>query len=134
MAAFHFELVSPERLVFSGKVVSVVVPGIMGEFTALAGQAPFMTTLRPGLITIEEEGNKGKQQFYVLEGFADVGEAGLTILADGALPVSEVDEARFTADLAQAETDITDAPDDDFRLLAIERRDQLTYLKTLLRP
>ncbi|ACB93873.1 F0F1 ATP synthase subunit epsilon [Beijerinckia indica] len=134
MAAFHFELVSPERLVFSGEADSVVVPGVEGEFTVLAGHAPFMTTLRPGLITVNDATSKEKLEFYTLGGFVDVGEGGLTILADVALPIAEADQARFTADLAQAETDIHDAPDADFRLVAIERRDQLAYLKTLLRP
>ena len=53
MAAFSFELVSPEKLLFSGEVDAVVVPGAEGEFTVLKNHAPFLTTLKPGVIEID---------------------------------------------------------------------------------
>ncbi len=79
-APFHFELVSPEKLVFSGEVEQVDVPGAEGDFGVLAGHAPFVTTLRPGMLTVHGPG--GAQQMVVLGGFAEVSAEGLTVLAD----------------------------------------------------
>ena len=56
MATFHFELVSPERLLFAGEVSQVDVPGEEGEFGVLAGHAPYIATLKPGLLTIHGDG------------------------------------------------------------------------------
>ena len=58
MAAFAFELVSPERLMFSGQVEAVIVPGTEGEFTVLKDHAPFMSTLKPGIVEIDETASK----------------------------------------------------------------------------
>jgi F-type H+-transporting ATPase subunit epsilon len=85
----HFELVSPEKLVFSGEVDQVDVPGAEGYFGVLAGHAPFVTTLRPGILTVHGAG--GAQKIVVLGGFAEVSAEGLTVLA-------EVAEAIETAD------------------------------------
>lgn len=82
------EIVSPERLVISDIVKSVVVPGADGYFTVLGDHAPLMTTLKPGFITVED--NAGVSHvYYVRGGFADVSPAGLTILAEEARPVLE---------------------------------------------
>jgi F-type H+-transporting ATPase subunit epsilon len=82
------EIVSPERLVISETVKSVVVPGADGYFTVLGEHAPLMTTLRPGFITVED--NAGVSHvYYVRGGFADVSPEGLTILAEEARPVAE---------------------------------------------
>ena len=82
------EIVSPERLVISETVKSVVVPGADGYFTVLGEHAPLMTTLKPGFLTVED--NAGVSHvYYVRGGFADVSPEGLTILAEEARPVSE---------------------------------------------
>jgi F-type H+-transporting ATPase subunit epsilon len=82
------EIVSPERLVISDTVRSVVVPGTEGYFTVLGEHAPLMTTLRPGFITVED--NAGVSHvYYVSGGFADVSPEGLTILAEEARPIAE---------------------------------------------
>ncbi len=78
MATLHFELVSPEKLVFSGEVDQVDVPGAEGDFGVLAGHAPMVTTLRPGVLTVFAGG--GQQKIVVLGGFAEVSAKGLTIL------------------------------------------------------
>ena len=70
MATFHFELVSPEKLVFTGEVTQVDVPGETGEFGVLAGHAPYVATLKPGVLTIYEDG--GAQRIVVRGGFAEV--------------------------------------------------------------
>jgi F-type H+-transporting ATPase subunit epsilon len=92
--ALHFELVSPEKLVFSGDVQQVDVPGAEGEFGVLEGHAPMVTTLRPGILTVYAGGNAEK--IVVLGGFAEVSAAGLTILADVAEPVDGIDRAMVT--------------------------------------
>jgi F-type H+-transporting ATPase subunit epsilon len=87
--ALHFELVSPEKLVFSGEVEQVDVPGTEGDFGVLAGHALFVTTLRPGILTVHGAG--GAQQIVVLGGFAEVSADGLTVLADVAEAIESVD-------------------------------------------
>jgi F-type H+-transporting ATPase subunit epsilon len=87
--ALHFELVSPEKLVFSGEVEQVDVPGAEGDFGVLAGHAPFVTTLRPGILTVHGAG--AAQRIVVLGGFAEVSAQGLTVLADVAEAVEGID-------------------------------------------
>jgi F-type H+-transporting ATPase subunit epsilon len=130
--AFHFELVSPEKLLFSGDVDSVIVPGSEGEFTVFAGHAPFMSTLRPGVVAIAEGAGKN-QRLFVRGGFADVAPTGLTILAEQAIPLAELDSAKLDADIKDAEEDAADATTDDARRVASEKRDQLRELKAALK-
>lgn len=132
MAAFHFELVSPERLVFSGEVEGVVVPGAEGEFTVLKGHASVMSTLKPGVLVIEEAPAK-KTRLFVRGGFADVAPTGLTVLAEHTIPLDELDGAKLAADIKDAEEDIADATTDDARRKAAEKRDQLLELKAALK-
>jgi F-type H+-transporting ATPase subunit epsilon len=132
MPAFHFELVSPEKLLFSGEVESVVVPGSEGEFTVLKGHAPFMSTMRPGVVAIGAAAGKS-QRLFVRGGFADVAPTGLTILAEHAIPLDELDAAKLEADIKDAEEDVADATTDDARRAASEKRDQLRELKAALK-
>ena len=89
MATFSFELVSPTRLVHSGEVEEVIVPGLEGEFGVFANHAPFVSSLRPGILTIKSAG--GEKRLYVRDGFAEVNPKGLMVLAEVAVPVEEVD-------------------------------------------
>jgi len=89
MANFRFELVSPEKLLFSGEVQQVDVPGIEGDFGVLADHAPMVTTVRPGILTVHAA--SGVQKIVVLGGFAEVSEDGLTVLADVAEAVEDID-------------------------------------------
>ena len=123
MATFHFDLVSPERLLFSGEVDQVDVPGSEGEFGVLAGHAPLVATLKPGILTIIDGGNR--QRIVVFGGFAEVSRAGLTILADGAIPVEDVDAAAIAAQIKDAEEDVADATDDATRDRLRRKLDQL---------
>ena len=86
----HFSLVSPERELFSGDVKQVDAPGVEGEFGVLPKHAPFMTVLKPGIVEVDETASK-KARLFVRGGFADVSPAGLTILAEQAIPVEELD-------------------------------------------
>jgi F-type H+-transporting ATPase subunit epsilon len=123
MAAFPFELVSPSRLVFSGQVEQVDVPGAEGDFGVLAGHAPFVSTLRPGVLRIYEGG--AAKSYFVRGGFAEVNAKGLTVLAETAVPVEEVDRDAFATAIKEAEQLIAEAKDEEGRWKAIEAADQL---------
>jgi len=104
MATFHFDLVSPEKLLFSGDVEQVDVPGAEGDFGVLAGHAPLVTTLRPGILTVH--GTGGEQKIMVLGGFAEVSAQGLTVLADTAEAVEEVDREMLASHISELEQHI----------------------------
>ena len=104
MTSLHFELVSPEKLVFSGEVEQVDVPGAEGDFGVLAGHAPFVTTLRPGILTVH--GSGGAQEIVVLGGFAEVSDEGLTVLADVAEAVEGIDRGMIAARISEMESRI----------------------------
>jgi len=130
MATFHFELVSPERLLFAGEVSQVDVPGEEGEFGVLAGHAPYIATLKPGLLTIHGDG--APQRIVVRGGFAEVGPTGLTVLAEQATPASEIDSATLDQNIKDAQEDVNDAQTDIARDKARERLEQLNTLKAAL--
>jgi F-type H+-transporting ATPase subunit epsilon len=102
------EIVSPERLVLSEVVTSVTVPGTEGYFTVMNDHAPFMTTLRPGFITVNGLGGRDAI-FFVKGGFADVSPEGLTILAERSVPFSEFDHADLSAQIKAAEAELAAA-------------------------
>jgi F-type H+-transporting ATPase subunit epsilon len=102
--ALHFELVSPQKLVFSGEVDQVDVPGAEGDFGVLAGHAPLVTTLRPGILTVFTGGNA--QKIVVLGGFAEVSSEGLTVLADLAEAIEDIDRAMITERISELESRI----------------------------
>jgi F-type H+-transporting ATPase subunit epsilon len=131
MAAFHFEIVSPEKLVFSGEVEAVVVPGIEGEFTVLKDHAPLISTLKPGIVVIDETPSK-KLRLFVPGGFAEVAPSGLTILANQAIDLADLDAAKIEAGIGTFEEDISRATSDEVRRAAVEKRDQLLELKAAL--
>ena len=107
MATFHFELVSPDKISFSGEVDQVDVPGAEGDFGVLAGHAPLIALLRPGIMTVYAGGEQTK--LVVLGGFAEVGPDGLTVLADVATSVEDVDrDALQAGQIAQMETRVND--------------------------
>jgi F-type H+-transporting ATPase subunit epsilon len=130
MATFHFELVSPERQLFSGAVEQVVVPGAEGDFGVLAGHAPFVSSLRPGILTIHGDGQP--RRLYVRGGFAEVSEAGLTVLAERATAVEDLRADQIDAEIRDAEEDLADAKDDAAKARAAEKLDQLRSVKAVL--
>jgi len=126
----HFDLVSPERLLISEEVESVVVPGAEGYFTVFARHAPFISTLKPG--QIEVKGLSGEvQKFFVRGGFADVSATGLTILADQTIPLADLDAAALEQEIRNAEEDVADAGDNAAKRLAAENK--LNELKDVQR-
>jgi F-type H+-transporting ATPase subunit epsilon len=130
MANFHFDLVSPEKLLFAGDVGQVDLPGSEGDMGVLAGHAPLVTTLRPGIIVVYREG--GDLRVVVNGGFAEVGPAGLTVLADMAVPVDAFDQAVLTDEIKDTEEDLADATDGWQRDKLANRLDQLKALQAAL--
>jgi F-type H+-transporting ATPase subunit epsilon len=122
----HFSLVSPERELFSGDVKQVDAPGVEGEFGVLPKHAPFMTVLKPGVVRIHED--TGVTPVFVRGGFADVTPAGLTILAEEAVRLADVDATNLDAEIAKVRSDAADPGDEARRKRASER---LSYLEAL---
>lgn len=123
----QFSLVSPERELFSGAVDQVDAPGVEGEFGVLPKHAPFMTVLKPGVVRIYEGGQV--TPVFVRGGFADVTPSGLTILAEEAVRLADVDVSELDAEIANVRTDANDPGDEARRVRAAERLEYLEALK-----
>jgi F-type H+-transporting ATPase subunit epsilon len=108
--ALHLEFVSPERVLFSGDVEQVDLPGIEGDMGILAGHAPLVTVLRPGIVTIYRGG--AREPVVITGGFAEVGPSGLTVLADRAVARADFDLATLSTEIKDAEEDVGDAKDE----------------------
>jgi F-type H+-transporting ATPase subunit epsilon len=106
MATFHFDLVSPEKLAFAGEVDQVDVPGVEGDFGVLAGHAPVVAAIRPGILTVISGGSK--QKIIVLGGLAEVSDKGLTVLADVATSLDELDRAQFAETISDMEAKLSE--------------------------
>lgn len=130
MASFKFELVSPERLVLSGDVDQVDLPGAEGDLGVMAGHAPFLTTLRAGVVTVRTGGQSNR--IFVRGGFADVNAAGLTVLAETAIPVSELKADQIALELKNAEEDLRDAKTAEARSAAEARVNAVRELQAAL--
>lgn len=103
----HFELVSPERKLVSTAATQVQIPGAAGDFTAMPKHAPFLTTLRPGVVKVV--GEKGTEEFVVTGGFAEVSPTSATILAELAVPKGEGDRDLVAGLVTQAEAALAKA-------------------------
>ncbi len=130
MAGLHFEFVSPENVLFFGEVDQVDLPGIEGDMGILPGHAPLVTTLRPGIITIFREGRR--EAVVVVGGFAEVGTAGLTVLADRAEAREGFDMQRLADDIRDAEEDVADSADGAQRDKLARHLEQLKTLQAAL--
>ncbi|KWT71043.1 ATP synthase epsilon chain [Hyphomicrobium sulfonivorans] len=115
-ATFNFELVTPERLLFSGQVEQVVVPGAEGDFAVLAGHSPFISTIRPGILEVTSP--EGRQQLLVKKGVAEADPDRLTILAQSAVSVEDLRGDRLANELKAAEAQLSEAKDDHARMTA----------------
>jgi F-type H+-transporting ATPase subunit epsilon len=103
---FHFDLVSPEKLAFSGEVDQVDVPGTEGDFGVLAGHAPVVASIRPGILTVSAGGTQ--QKIIVLGGLAEVSDKGLTVLADVATSIQELDRSKFADTISDMEAKLAE--------------------------
>jgi F-type H+-transporting ATPase subunit epsilon len=97
----------------------------------MANHAPVMTTLRPGVLTIQSPGKAG-EKYFVRGGFAEVTLGGLTVLAEEAMPLAELDSAALDQRIKNAEEDVADAKDDATRERAKTQLDRLRELRTAL--
>ncbi|MGB3864530.1 MAG: F0F1 ATP synthase subunit epsilon [Xanthobacteraceae bacterium] len=130
MATFHFDLVSPEKLAFSGEVDQVDVPGIEGDFGVLAGHAPVVAVVRPGILTIIT--GSTRQKVIVLGGLAEVSEKGLTVLADVATSMEELDRAAFASQIDEMEEKLKNGEPGHELDREIERLDHFKSIQTQL--
>ena len=128
---FKFELVSPERLLVSAEVEQVLVPGSEGDFTMLARHAPLLTSLRPGLLEIVSSGTE-RRRYFVRGGFAEVGPTGLTVLAETAIDLVELQADTLVQAIQDAEEDVADAKEDAARDQARTKLDHLRQVQATL--
>ncbi|MEM9169746.1 MAG: F0F1 ATP synthase subunit epsilon [Pseudomonadota bacterium] len=103
----QFDLVAPERAIASVEADIVEAPGVEGMIGVLPGHAPFMTVLAPGCVTYTIDG--AQTRIFVRGGFAEVTPAGLTILAEEAVPVAELDRSEIERRIKDCEEDLADA-------------------------
>ena len=129
MATIHFDLVSPEKLAFSGQVDQVDIPGVEGDFGVLAGHAPVVAAIRPGILTVTTGGRHVK--IIVLGGIAEVSEKGLTVLADVATSLDELDRAQFAETIAEMEEGLKEHEGGELDQ-AIERLDHFKSIQQQL--
>ena len=122
------EMVLPDRLLMSAEVDGVVVPGSEGDFTVLPGHAPVITTLKPSIVEILGAEGAESIKVYVRGGFADVAADRLTLLAEEAIMLADLDRADLQQRIQNASEDIEDAKSDDDRARAQEVYDQLSEL------
>jgi F-type H+-transporting ATPase subunit epsilon len=126
MATFHFDLVSPEKLAFSGEVDQVDIPGVEGDFGVLAGHAPVIAAVRPGILTVIVGGTREK--IIVLGGLAEVSDSGLTVLAEVATSLEELDRAAFADQVSNMEEKLAEKEGSELDR-AVERLDHFKSIQ-----
>lgn len=126
----HFALVSPERELFNGEVDHVVVPGSEGEFGVSPNHAPVMSVIKPGALKVINEG--AERRIFVNGGFADVTPEGLTVLAEEALDLADVDSTQLEQQFKNAQDDLRDANSDAKRDAAQRALSRIETIKAAL--
>ena len=126
-----FELVSPERLVLAAEADMVTLPGVEGYFGVVAGHAPIISTLKPGVVEVTG-GPDGDVRYFVSAGFAEVTPEKLTILAEEAIPMDSVDADLLGKRIVNAREDILQAKTEDARAKAVANVDSLEQLRAAL--
>ncbi|NVK32967.1 MAG: F0F1 ATP synthase subunit epsilon [Rhodobacteraceae bacterium] len=129
---FQFELVSPERQLLSKKVAEVTVPGSEGEFGVLKNHSPFMSTLKPGVLTVRLE-DGSKLEYFVAGGFADAAPTGLTVLAEEAVPFDDLTAEMLDEQIAAAEKIAGETNDDLIKQKAEELASRLKVVQGTLK-
>ncbi len=118
---FQFELVSPEQVLASEQVYMVEIPGEAGNFGVLADHAPLLAAVRPGIVTITAP-DMSQKTLFVAGGFADVNNNVCSLLAEEALPLSDIDTAALDKEMADLKDDIVFAKDDQQKVQRLQRR------------
>jgi F-type H+-transporting ATPase subunit epsilon len=124
----HFDLVSPEQMLLSEDVTMVTLPGTEGYFGVLAGHAPVISTLRPGVIEVKD-GESGDMRIFVRGGFAEVDPTKVVVLAEEAIPLAEFDVEALDSRIRDTEEDLTAAKTDSERARVAETLDYLRQLR-----
>lgn len=131
MAGLHFELVSPARLLYSGTVASVTIPGTEGEMGIFPGHAPILSTLKPGVVTVYKDGG-GTDRIFVRGGMVEVNPQGLTLLAEVAIPMAELNADQLNQQIRNAEEDLADAKDGEAKRKAAETVEHLKAMRAAI--
>ena len=121
-----FSLVSPERELYSGNVDQVDIPGTEGNFGVMPNHSPLMAAIRTGVITVTEK--SAETQFFVRGGFADVTPSGLTVLAEQAVAMSDLNKADVEEQIASVEASLPNLTGD----AALAASQDLEGLKAIL--
>jgi F-type H+-transporting ATPase subunit epsilon len=132
MATLHFELVAPERVLFSGEVEAVLLPATEGDMTVLPGHVPTMTALKTGFVVITSHKNEGSR-VLVRGGFAEINAAGLTVLAERATPIEELSPEKLDHEIDEARMLRDGSNDNQARLAADMLVAQLREAKEALK-
>jgi F-type H+-transporting ATPase subunit epsilon len=125
-----FALVSPERELFHGEVDHVVVPGVEGEFGVSPNHAPVMSVIKPGALRVMNDG--AERRIFVNGGFADVTPDGLTVLAEEAVDLADIQPAELEQQLKNAQEDLRDANTDERRESAQRRLTRLEIMRAAM--
>lgn len=128
--ALTFELVSPERKLASSEAESVTIPGMEGDLTAMAGHAPFLTTLRPGEVVVRG-GSSGETRWFVTGGFAEIAQDVVSVLAERGIEAGKADAAFMDERIAEAEGALEEAPAER-RRMAQQRLNDFQALRARL--
>ena len=126
----HFNLVSPERQLMSEDVDEVDIPGTEGWIGVLPNHAPLMTSLAPGMVRVKTGSNE--KRIFVRGGFAEISPAGLTVLAEQAMPAEDLNKEKIAQQVKNAEEDVADADTDEKKLAAQQALDRLKELQAAL--
>ena len=131
--AFNFELVSPERLLVSEKVTEVVIPATLGEMTVLANHAPTMTTIKPGVVSVKLASGQ-VTKYVVFGGFADILPTGCTLLAESAVPATELTRDTLQKRIEQIQSEINNAHNYEHKTKLEQFLAELTHLNGVVVP
>ncbi|MCB1338254.1 MAG: F0F1 ATP synthase subunit epsilon [Maritimibacter sp.] len=112
----RYDVVSPARRLASGEATAVQIPGVDGDFTAMAHHAPTIATIRPGIVTVQA--TTGEEKFVVTGGFAEVSPEGASVLAERAMPVGEVTQATIDEFMAAAKAALENATEENHAVLS----------------
>lgn len=127
---FHFELISPEQKLLAADLSEAVLPGQEGDLTAMAGRSLMVLKLRPGILTTKSK--DGEKQYFLRGGFADVGPQETVVLAEYAIPLSDLTGEILENEIGQAQQTLDEAADDARRISAWDRLERLQTLKARL--
>jgi len=123
-----FDLVSPEKLLLSDQADMVTVPGTEGYMGVMAGHSPVISTLRPGTINVQGSSD-GDVRFFIRGGFAEITSGKITVLAEEAIPMADVDVALLDQRIKDAEEDVAAAKTDAEKARAAESLDDMKQIR-----